>query len=46
MFDWRSMFPVADPMILAIPVVLFLLAGWIDYRFRCQKADCGRVAAV
>ncbi|MEZ0244772.1 MAG: sterol desaturase family protein, partial [Sphingomonas sp.] len=39
MFEWTSTLPVAEPQIVAIPALLFLVIGLLDYRFRLKSAD-------
>ena len=38
MFEWQSMLPVADPMLVAVPLLLFVAIGWVHYRVHSGKA--------
>lgn len=41
MFEWTSTLPVAEPQIVVVPAILFLIIGLLDYRFRL-KSRAGR----
>lgn len=45
MFEWTSTLPVAEPQIVAVPAILFLIIGLLDYRFRLKSAGGRRLSA-